>query len=104
MRRFPHRPDLLFLPLGCENVLLHTQLKKVLQMGGLGIVTACLPLADRATGDAQQSGQTSLRQANAAAQLEHKLPIGVLLAFLVTRRHPTRNANQQGTNMAPAGN
>src|SRR5436190_4921455 len=29
--------------------------------------------------------------------------MGVLLAFLVTRRHPASNAKQQGSNMPPAG-
>jgi hypothetical protein len=29
--------------------------------------------------------------------------MGVLFAFLVTRRHPTRNAKQQGRKMPPSG-
>ena len=50
MRRFPQGADLLFLPLRCEDVLLHTQLKNVLQMGGFEIVEASLPLPHRAAG------------------------------------------------------
>ncbi len=115
MGRFPEGADLLFLPLWRKDALLHTQLKKVLQMGGFGIVEASLPLADGAVRDSQQVGQVCLRQANAHAQLQHGLPkgivaltmecrgMGVLLAFLVTRRYPTRNAKQQGRNMPPAG-
>jgi hypothetical protein len=59
-----------------------------------------LPLAGRTAGDAQQISQASLRQANALAQCQHRLPkgrvvltierrgMGVLLAFRVTRNTP----------------
>jgi hypothetical protein len=36
MRRFPQGADLLFLPLGCKDVLLHAQRNHVLQMGSFG--------------------------------------------------------------------
>ena len=115
MSRFPQRPDLLFLALSLKDVLLYAQPKKVLEVFGFGIVEASLPLADGAVRDSQQVGQVCLRQANAHAQLQHGLPkgivaltmecrgMGVLLAFLVTRQHPTRNAKQQGRNMPPDG-
>jgi hypothetical protein len=67
MGRFPQGADLLFLPLWRKDVLLHTQLKKVLQAFSLGIVAASLPLPHGAAGDPQQGGQARLRQANAGA-------------------------------------
>src|SRR6266849_1936914 len=85
--RFPQGADLRFLPLWCKNVLLHTQRKKVLQMGGFGIVAAGLPLADGAAGDPQQVGQAGLRQANARAQLEHDLPKGIVELTIRVPRH-----------------
>ena len=78
MRRFPQGADLLFHPLGRKDVLLHTQLNQVLQMGSFGIVEASLPLTDGAAGDPQQGGQARLRQANAGAQLEYELPKGIV--------------------------
>ncbi len=87
MRRFPQGADLLFLPLGREDVLLHTQLNQVLQMGSFGIVEAGLPLTDGAAGDPQQGGQARLRQANAGAQLEHDLPKGIVALTIGVPRH-----------------
>ena len=87
MRRFPQGADLLFHPLGRKDVLLHTQLNQVLQMGSFGIVEASLPLTDGAAGDPQQGGQARLRQANAGAQLEHDLPEGIVALLIGVPRH-----------------
>ena len=87
MRRFLQGADLLFLPLCCEDVLLHTQPKKVLQMFSFGIVAAGLPLAYRTAGDPQQVGQAGLRQANAGAQFEHDLPKGIVALPVGVPRH-----------------
>jgi len=78
MRRFPQRPDLLFLLLRRKDLLLHTECKKVLQMFGFGIVEASLPLAYGAAGDPQAGGQAGLHQAHAGAQRQHGLPKGVV--------------------------
>src|SRR5438270_6499962 len=87
MRRFPKRPDLLFLSPRCEDVLLHTQGNELLQMGGFGIVAAGLPLADGAAGDSQQVGQARLRHANARAQRQHSLPKGIVPLMIRVPRH-----------------
>ncbi len=87
MSRFPKRPDLLFLPPRCEDVLLHTQPKKVLEVFGFGVVAGGLPLADGAAGDPQQGGQARLRQANAGAQLEHDLPKCIVALTVGVPRH-----------------
>src|SRR5690349_17497623 len=87
MGDFPEGADLFFLSLRRKDALLHTQLKQVLQMGGLGIVTACLPLTDGTAGDPQQSSQAGLCQANTAAQLEHTLPKDVVALTIGVPRH-----------------
>src|SRR5438132_1385851 len=87
MRRFPQGADLLFLPPRCEDVLLHTQRDKVLQMFSFGIVEASLPLPHRTAGDPKPRGQARLRQANAGAQLEHDLPKGIVALMIGVSRH-----------------
>ena len=87
MRRFPQGADLLFLPLCCEDVLLHTQPKKVLEVFSFGIGAAGLPLVDGMAGDPQEGGQARLRQANAGAQLEHDLPEDIVALLIGVLRH-----------------
>ena len=87
MRCFPQGADLLFLPLGRKDVLLHTQLKNVLEVFNFGIVAAGLPLVDGVAGDPQEGGQARLRQANAGAQLEHDLPEGIVALLIGVPRH-----------------
>ena len=73
MRCFPQGADLLFLPLGRKDVLLHTQLKNVLEVFNFGIVAAGFPLADGTAGDHQQ--------------LEHDLPEGIVALLIGVPRH-----------------
>ncbi len=71
MSRFPQGADLRFLPLGRKDGGSHTQLKKVFEMLGFGIVEASLPLADGTAGNPKPLGQAGLGQANARTQLQH---------------------------------
>src|SRR2546421_6019902 len=52
-----------------------------------GIVAASLPLGDRASRDPQQRGQSDLRQADAGAQRQHRLPKGIVTLTIGVPRH-----------------
>jgi hypothetical protein len=99
-----------------EDVLLHTQLKNVLEVFSFGIVEASLPLADRAAGDSKPLGQASLLQANALAQPQHRLPKGIVVLTIGVPRHgrapclphdpaaaPHQQCEAKGRKMPPAG-
>jgi hypothetical protein len=112
--RFPQGADLRFLPPGRKDVLLHTQLKNVLEVLSFGIVEASLPLADGTAGDPQEGGQAGLRQAKAGTQLEHSLPKGIVVLTIGVPRHrrapflardpapPREQCKGMGENMPPA--
>ena len=87
MGHFPQGADLLFLPPWRKDVLLHTHRNKVLEMLLFGIVAASLPLGDRASRDSKQIGQAGLRQADAGAQRQHRLPKGIVTLTIGVPRH-----------------
>src|SRR5256714_4466943 len=87
MGHFPQGADLLFLPPWRKDVLLHTHRNKVLEMLLFGIVAATLPLGDGASRASKQISQAGLRQGDAGAQRQHRLPKGIVALTIGVPRH-----------------